>query len=300
MSQIDRLPAIPLIVNDPYFSIWMPGDALNAAAAVHWTGVPKQLRGALVVDGAEYCYLGKTSRRNMETVSLRVTPTRTESVLRGGGVELTVAFWSPALPSDLDALSTPVTFVDFSLRSADGKAHQTELRLFADETLCYDGQAAKPTAGDTYVREGLNIGYIGQVQQHVLGNCGDHVTIDWGYLYMASAQTVKLAGGLAMAASAAVSPEAPFACYALLGYDDIAAINYFGAPCRAWYQREGRTLVDALCDFSRRHDELLAACRAMDEEVLSEAREIGGEDYALIAAAAWRHTFAAHKLIATP
>ena len=26
---MDRLPALPLIVNDPYFSIWMPGDTLT-------------------------------------------------------------------------------------------------------------------------------------------------------------------------------------------------------------------------------------------------------------------------------
>lgn len=38
----------------------------------------------------------------------------------------------------------------------------------------------------------------------------------------------------------------------------------------------------------------------MDERVLSDARAVGGDDYALIAAASWRHVFGAHKLIATP
>ena len=86
----------------------------------------------------------------------------------------------------------------------------------------------------------------------------------------------------------------------LIGYDDVASINYFGVPCRAWYTRGGQTLPGAMVDFDRRYGELLAACSALDASVLKDAESIGGADYALIAAAAWRHTFAAHKLIITP
>ena len=102
----------------------------------------------------------------METVSLKVTPTRTVSVMRAAGVGLTAAFWSPALPDDLDALSTPITFVDVSLVSLDGRAHSVSLRFFASGDLCYDGQVPPPLQGEQFAYEGLSMAFIGQAQQH--------------------------------------------------------------------------------------------------------------------------------------
>ena len=297
---IDRLPALPLIANDPYFSIWMPGDTLTSACPIHWSGAPKHLDGHAVIDGKEYVFLGQSSRPAMATKALHVTPTQTVSILEAAGVALTVSFWSPALPDDLDALSTPITFMDYSLASVDGKEHSVSLRFFASAALCYDGVVQPPMAGDQFARDELHMAFIGQTQQRVLGHSGDHITMDWGNLYMASAGKVTLEnGGLRFAAEAKVW-KAPVKGFLMLGYDDIASINYFGSCCKAWGLRDGKTMPQALAEFAGRHDHFQSACAALDEKVLSEAREIGGEDYALLAAAAWRHTFAAHKLIATP
>ena len=300
-ATIDRLPALPLIANDPYFSIWMPGDDLTSAGCVHWSGAPKRLDGHLLIDGRTYACLGKSSLPAMKTVSLRVTPCRTISVMEAAGVELTVVFWSPALPEDLDALSTPITFVDFALRALDGRKHAVRLTLRAGASLCYDGQVAPAMVGDDLTLGDLHAAFIGQAQQHPLGHSGDHITIDWGYLYLASKAGVQRDGTDALRfVWEAEAGDEPCRAHALLGYDDIASVNYFGESCRAWGLRGGRTLPQMLVDFDRRHDALLHACTVLDEQVLTEAERIGGEDYALIAAAAWRHTFAAHKLIATP
>ena len=35
MPRFDRLPAIPLIASDPYFSIWSPADQIDTADTVH-------------------------------------------------------------------------------------------------------------------------------------------------------------------------------------------------------------------------------------------------------------------------
>ena len=44
MTRIDRIPSIPLIASDPYFSIWMPADDFTSADTVHWAGFEKPVR----------------------------------------------------------------------------------------------------------------------------------------------------------------------------------------------------------------------------------------------------------------
>lgn len=54
-----RAPSVPLVVSDPYFSIWSPYDKLNEGATEHWTNAKKPLLGALRVDGEVYRFMGK-------------------------------------------------------------------------------------------------------------------------------------------------------------------------------------------------------------------------------------------------
>ncbi len=53
-----RLPSVPLIVNDPYFSIWSPYDKLTDGTTRHWTNDEKPILGLLYVDGTPYRFLG--------------------------------------------------------------------------------------------------------------------------------------------------------------------------------------------------------------------------------------------------
>nr|WP_242489761.1 DUF4964 domain-containing protein [Bacteroides thetaiotaomicron] len=50
---------MPIIVSDPYFSIWSPYDKLMEGSTEHWTSAKKPLLGALRVDGKVYRFLGK-------------------------------------------------------------------------------------------------------------------------------------------------------------------------------------------------------------------------------------------------
>ena len=54
-----RLPSVPVIVSDPYFSIWSPYDKLMEGSTEHWSEAEKPLLGALRVDGKVYRFLGK-------------------------------------------------------------------------------------------------------------------------------------------------------------------------------------------------------------------------------------------------
>lgn len=63
-----RLPAVPIIVNDPYFSIWSPYDKLNDGTTRHWTGANKPITGLLRVDGTTYRFMGSEKRMLLETI----------------------------------------------------------------------------------------------------------------------------------------------------------------------------------------------------------------------------------------
>jgi len=66
MSQL-RLPSVPLVVSDPYFSIWSPYDHLTDGTTRHWTNNEKPLEGLLRVDGKTYRWMG-TDRTRLQAI----------------------------------------------------------------------------------------------------------------------------------------------------------------------------------------------------------------------------------------
>ena len=53
-----RAPSVPLLVSDPYFSIWSPYDKLTDGSTRHWTNDEKPIEGLLTVDGTVYRWMG--------------------------------------------------------------------------------------------------------------------------------------------------------------------------------------------------------------------------------------------------
>jgi hypothetical protein len=62
-AQLNRAPAYPLVVHDPYFSIWSFTDKLNESTTKHWTGANQSLLGLISVDGTLYKFLGEPERK---------------------------------------------------------------------------------------------------------------------------------------------------------------------------------------------------------------------------------------------
>ena len=285
MAKSTRLPAMPLVVNDPYFSIWSAHDNLTDGDTTHWAGSRKRLYGEVRTGGKAYRFLGRGDVPAAKQVDERVTATRSIFEFEAGECEFTVTFETPMLPEDMDLLSTPVTFVRFQVKKGEA-----EFMLRAYDEICYDGDIRPGMLSDSFSIDGLNIALTGRREQKLLCHSGDHITIDWGYLYMASRAQVTFG---TYYLEGVVKGDGDI----MLAYDDVASINYFGYIAKAWYARNGASIVDALRALDK--DETIhERCEEFDRvlETVSLAR--GGEDYAYITAAAYRHTIGAHKLIA--
>ena len=77
--KIKRAASIPLIVSDPYFSVWSPADALYEADTAHWSGCRQKIRGYVTVDESVYCFMGdREFHQVIEQKYVDVTATATE------------------------------------------------------------------------------------------------------------------------------------------------------------------------------------------------------------------------------
>src|SRR5580698_9990530 len=74
-----RPPSTPLIVHDPYFSVWSATDNLTDSGTTHWTGAAQPLSGLLRVDGNTFRFMGREPAAvpTMPQLSKLLTPTRT-------------------------------------------------------------------------------------------------------------------------------------------------------------------------------------------------------------------------------
>src|SRR3984885_14651161 len=114
-----RPPSTPLIVHDPYFSVWSATDNLTDSGTTHWTGAAQPLSGLLRVDGNTFRFMGREPAAvpTMPQLSKLLTPTRTIYEFEKSGVHLTLTFFTPALPADLMILSRPVTYISWDVLS---------------------------------------------------------------------------------------------------------------------------------------------------------------------------------------
>ncbi len=299
MKKSTRLPAYPLVTHDPFFSLWSCTDLPTVDDTRHWTGQEKFLRSSLTIDGLPYRCLGRGGRGSMKCLDIRVTPLSTEYLMEAAGVRLTLRFTSPLLPDDFDILSTPITYIDYDITSADGKEHDVTVHFSVFENMVYAGGNAPRMRTDFFTDDGLRVGYLGQMRQTPLGGSGDHLTIDWGYVFLAAEEgEVYDAQMSSRTINWKRKGTTPFKATLMTAYDDVASINYFGRLLPAYYARNGKTILQALQEFRARHDEIISRCEAFDAQLLRKAEKLGGKDLALIVTAAYRQSVAAHKLVA--
>jgi hypothetical protein len=190
-QQTHRPPAVPLVVNDPYFSIWSMADRLTDAPTKHWSETAQPLIGLARIDGHTERWMGTMPRSYfalptvdaMPQVSLNITPMHTRYVFESRGIRLAVTFFSPLFPRDLDVMSRPVSYLSWSAVSIDGQDHAVELMLDADGMIAVN-DAAQPVTWSRTRAHKLTLLNIGSRDQATLHQSGDRIRIDWGYFHL--------------------------------------------------------------------------------------------------------------------
>src|SRR3954470_8098854 len=106
-------PAVPLVVHDPYFSVWSMADKLTDQRTKHWTGSVHSLSSLVRIDGATYRIMGADPRTMaaLAQTKLDVQPTHTRYEFEGAGVRVSLTFLNPSLPDSLEMVSRPVTYL---------------------------------------------------------------------------------------------------------------------------------------------------------------------------------------------
>lgn len=184
-----RVPAVPLVAHDPYFSVWSMADKLTDQPTKHWTGAEQPLTGLVRIDGKAYRFCGTNpvDYPALAQVSNEITPTRSSYTFEGDGVRLKLTFLSPLLPDDIEVMSRPVTYISLEPSSIDGKAHRVSVYFDADPRLAVDTPNQQVKAERAVVK-GLDAIRVGTTTQPILRRRGDNIRIDWGYAYLAVPQ----------------------------------------------------------------------------------------------------------------
>lgn len=258
--------------------------------------------------------------------SVDVQPTQTIYTFSCGTVDLKLEFTAPMLMDNLELLSRPVNYISYDVASNDSKSHEVELYFEAgtEWALNHDFQESE---SETFEKDDLVFLKTGSTEQNVLAKSStDHIS--WGYFYLAAKKdnTYSAVGdnfemknsfcSQGMVKHAKKSPDKQNRLaltrklgkvkkvkkgFIMLGYDDIYSIQYFGQNLRPYWNRSGDKNILQMFDLANNeYEKVKEICDKFDADLMNNAMECGGKEYAELCALAYRQTLSAHKLLIAP
>nr|WP_090579903.1 glutaminase family protein [Paenibacillus sp. OV219] len=262
---------------------------------------------------------------------LTVTPLSTVYTFEAAGVAMSVHFLTPLLLEDLDVLSRPASYVSFEVKATDGREHEVSVYYDVTGEWCVDlpkqAVLCEAVGGDELLALRMS-----HEQQDYMNRSGDDHRIDWGHFYLAAKRSEpariyagtddlrkrfvrgeQLKGEPVDVSAARVVADAspvmavvfdsgsvgasPVSHLAVLAYDDVYAVEYFGDKLQAYWRRNGQGAEEMLADAFAEFDSLRERCAAFDRQLLEDGTKAGGERYADLLALSYRQSIAAHKLV---
>jgi hypothetical protein len=274
---------------------------------------------------------GGSPGATMSQKSVTVYPTRTIYVFQQSGVQLTLTFITPLIPSSLDLLSRPVTYLTYDVVSIDGRQHNVQIYYDNTGELVVNSVSEQVVWQRATTANGLNAMRIGTAAQNVLGMAGDGVGINWGYLYVATENSSTIQQSMALCQDTrggfvssgklpADSKTMPVVVsngwpvlatvfdlgsvgaqsvqrVLLLAYDDIYSMNYFGLRLQAYWRSIYNGDIHIMLDQAHKdYSSLVSTCTNFDNNLIATLSKVGGDEYATIASLAYRQTLAGTKM----
>ena len=321
-----RYTAIPLVTVDPYFSIWSFSDRLYDDTTRHWSNKRAAMTGLLKIDDTYYRFMGKAQSNNeyyfcepnpLLQTGVEVFPLKTVYTFENDILRMTLIFRTPLLLDDLELMSRPVSYIEYSIEYKDGKEHTLEIYFDVCSEICVD-----ETSQTVHFMQTEDSVCIGKGEEGVLRKSGDENRIDWGYVHLSfpGAEYEVVSGfdkrdllkyrhdmaGIkeprrvcedfpSVAAKRVYRGRDAVSGFLLVAYEDFYAIEYFGEKLRDYWAKDGESFRDMLRKAIREYPAIAGRCDAFDAKLRGDAERIG-KKYADLVSLAYRQSVGAHKL----
>ncbi len=307
------LPAYPLFVKDPYFSIWSVGDVINDIDTTFWTGKAKKTYGFVKANGKNYCFLGNVKNCiKLNQTGIKVTTFRTIYTFECEDFNLEVAFFSPMPITDYKVWSCPVCYLEYKIIPKT-ELSGVEVSLCLHQEWCYFSEVNE-VRGDVFFLNGKDVAWFGLSKQHVFNRTADRVGAEWGYYYIMAdrcyyhsiedfcdltaceceldvTKTKYLTGqNLYGDVKEEISGKI------LVAFDDIVSINYFGEILRGYYFANGENIIDAIKFSYNEYETVCSICERAELDLAEKSKNYS-DKYRAILNASYRQTLASHKLV---
>ncbi|MDO5552455.1 MAG: DUF4965 domain-containing protein [Planctomycetia bacterium] len=180
-----RVPATPLVVHDPYFSIWSFSDSLTETETQHWTGTPHPMHAMVRVGEQTWRLLGAEPADvpALPQTASEITATGSRFLFENEQFEVRLAFLTPTIPTDLELLSRPATYVRADVRPKSDFQGAVAFYFDAGGELAVHAKDQQVEWSRLAIEDAEAI-QMGTVLQEVLQRKGNDVRIDWGYLML--------------------------------------------------------------------------------------------------------------------
>lgn len=306
------LPAYPIWIIDPMFSVWSRTETLNGGDTSFWTGLDHRAYGFIRFSGKTYSFMGRRDDTdNLKQTSVSITAFDTRYSFECDDFTFNVKFVSPRLLIDLQIMSCPVCFTEYEIKpKRDKLPDDFSVAIALDEEFCYNGERAD-VVGGVLPMTGYESAFFTRHRNLVLSNTSDADAPDWGttylvgdeafyitstalnrYVYDGTLEYMRKNGERSYIVASSKAARG----YFTVAFDDLISIFYFGEWLKGYFFKDGGTIADAIKWAHDNHDDILCKCDDFDKQLKADCDRIG-KDYYVLACAALRQSVGAHKLV---